>query len=284
MTNAQPGISAALWTGALRQICRRRAVILGYHGVANCEFRHDRFLLQLAPARFRRQLEMMRRAGFRFVTVAELARETAGGRRAPGLAAVSFDDGMRNNLTTALPILRELGITATVYVPTGWLGGRSPWIDDRADNAILAAQEVRELAAAGWEIGAHTVTHADLSALDYERSRHEIQQSCDDLFALTGTPVETFAYPFGRYGPTAVAAVRDCGLRAAVTTGARHWEPFELPRAMVGAADPYPIVLLKILDLYEPLLSSPPLRRLRAWSKRIRRDAQQDGHIGASPS
>jgi peptidoglycan/xylan/chitin deacetylase (PgdA/CDA1 family) len=269
----------SLWTLALAQIRQRRPVILGYHGIASCHLRDDMFLLQVPPARFRWQLEMMRDAGFEFVTVAELVRELAAGRRGCGLAAVSFDDGMRNNRTTALPILRELGIRATVYVPTGWIGGRSPWISDAADNAILDREDIRDLADQGWEIGAHTVTHADLSRLGYDEARREIQQSCEDLLALTGTPVETFAYPFGRYGTTAVAAVRDSGLRAAVTTGARHWDPFELPRAMVGGADPYPLVLLKILDLYEPLLSSPPMRRLRTWSKRIRGDALRDAQI-----
>ncbi len=282
MKSALRGISRGLWTRALRQVCRRRAVILGYHGVANCRRSDDLFLLQLPTARFRRQLEMMRDAGFRFVTVAELARQAAGGAPPAGVAAVSFDDGMQNNLTTAAPILRELGIPATVYVPTGWIGGRSRWIGDTGDNRILEPAEIRQLAAAGWEIGAHTVTHADLSTLEYRDAHDEIARSCDALHALTGTRVETFAYPFGRYGPEAVAAVRDCGLRAAVTTGARGWDPFELPRAMVGAADPYPIVLLKILGLYEPMLALPPLRSLRAWSKRVRSKALEDpGSDGA---
>jgi peptidoglycan/xylan/chitin deacetylase (PgdA/CDA1 family) len=254
----------------LRQIARRRAVILGYHGVAHQAWRDDRFLLQVSPDRFRRQLEAMLAAGFRFVTVAALARMAAGGSPPAGLAAVSFDDGMRNNLTTALPILRALGIPATVYVPSGWLGGTSPWLANGADNRILDDDDLRELAGEGWEIGAHTVNHTDLSTLDYDRCREEIANSCEQLSRLTDAAVETFAYPFGRYGPTAVRAVRDCGLVAAVTVGTRGWNPFELPRAMIGAADPDPIVLLKMVDLYEPLLAPPMMRRLRSWTKRRR--------------
>lgn len=256
-------------------------MILGYHGVASYGWREDRFLLQVRPQRFRRQLETMLSAGFHFLTVAELARAASGGPPPAGTAVVSFDDGMRNNVTTALPILRSLGIPATVYVPSGWIGGRSPWLGDGADNRILDADEIRELADAGWEIGAHTVTHADLSLLDYEQCHEEIERSCAQLSQLTGGPVETFAYPFGRYGPDAVRAVRDCGLSAAVTVGTRGWDPFELPRAMVGAADPDPVVLLKMLDLYEPLLLTTPMRRLRAWSKRARSQSLvTPGHAG----
>jgi peptidoglycan/xylan/chitin deacetylase (PgdA/CDA1 family) len=246
-------------------------VILGYHGVAPARRADDLFMLQIAPAKFRGQLELLLAAGFRFVTVADLAGQAAGGQPPPGLAAISFDDAMRNNLTTALPILRELGMTATLYVPTGWLGGHSPWIGPGGDNAILTADELPELVAAGWEIGAHTLTHADLSQLDYESCRREIEGSCRALKEITGVDVQTLAYPFGHYGTEAVAAARDCGLLAAVTTGSGSWEPFELTRAMIGAADPFPVMLLKLTDRYEPLLRSAPMRALRASSKEVRR-------------
>ena len=58
----------------LTAICRRRSVILGYHGVAESRRRDDLSLLLLAPERFRSQLELLLAAGFRFVTLVELAR------------------------------------------------------------------------------------------------------------------------------------------------------------------------------------------------------------------
>jgi peptidoglycan/xylan/chitin deacetylase (PgdA/CDA1 family) len=258
------------WTTALRRIGQRRSVILGYHGVARCPRKDDLFLLQLPPSRLRAQLEMMLEAGFRFVTVAELAAEAGGKPPTPGIAAVSFDDAMQNLRTAALPILQELGIRATVYVPTDWLGGRSPWIGPGGDGAILTEEELRELAAAGWELGLHTLSHADLSQLDYDGCRREIDGSRAALERIAGVRAETLAYPYGHYGPAAVQAARDAGLRAAVTTGSGSWEPFELTRAMVGAADPFPVVLLKLTDRYEPLLRSRPLRAVRDGSKVIR--------------
>lgn len=227
-------------------------------------------MLQLAPERFRHQLEEMKEAGFAFVTVAELARRAAGGPPPAGLAAVSFDDGMRNNLTVAAPILRELEVPATVYVPSGWLGGRSPYVGAGGDGAILTGEEVTELSRAGWEIGAHTITHADLEQLSYEECRREIDGCCEALRELTGQPVQTLAYPFGRYGQAAISATRDAGLLAAVTTGSGSWDPFELTRAMIGAADPLPVMWLKLTDRYEPLLASPPMRFVRQASKRAR--------------
>jgi peptidoglycan/xylan/chitin deacetylase (PgdA/CDA1 family) len=254
-------------------------VILGYHGVADCSRKDDEFMLQLPPARFRAQLELTLSAGYRFVTVAELARRAAGRRPPPGLAAVSFDDAMRNVFTVAWPILAELAIPATVYVPTDWLGGRSPWIGPGGDGAILARDDLRQLAAAGWELGTHTSTHADLSRLDYAHCRTEIDASCAVLEAIAGERVQTLAYPYGRYGPAAIAAARDAGLLAAVATCSRSWAPYELTRAMIGSADPLPVVLLKLTNRSDRMLSRPLrlARRTAEYARERRRGfAQQD--------
>jgi peptidoglycan/xylan/chitin deacetylase (PgdA/CDA1 family) len=276
---AQPHRQHEAWVRALRSVARRRAVILGYHGVAKCARKDDPFLLSIAPEKFRQQLEMMLAAGFQFVTVAELVRAAGGGTPPAGLAALSFDDGMRSTLTTALPIVRELGIRASVYVSTDWLGGSNPWISGPY-AAILNPDELPELAAAGWELGAHTVTHPDMATLDYDGCMREIEGSLAALERILGAPVETFAYPFGSYGPAAVAAARDAGLLAAVTTGSGSWEPYELTRAMIGAADPFPVVLLKITDRYEPLLRMVPLRAIRRASRRFRNQQLDDRRRG----
>jgi peptidoglycan/xylan/chitin deacetylase (PgdA/CDA1 family) len=258
-----------LWVSALRRIRRRRSVILGYHGIADAGVLDDLSLLLVPPARFRRQLELMLAAGFRFVTLAQLVEE-GGTEPPPGFAVVTFDDGMRNNHSVALPILRELGIPATVFVTVDFIGGSSPWVGAGGDGAMLSEDELRALVREGWELGAHTLTHADLSELDYEHCRREIDQSRAALERTFGVAVRTLAYPFGRYGPAALAAARDSGLLAAVTTGSGSWEHYELTRAMIGAADPLPIVLLKLTDRYEPLLQTAPLRLLRNASRRLR--------------
>jgi peptidoglycan/xylan/chitin deacetylase (PgdA/CDA1 family) len=195
----------------------------------------------------------------------------AGGSEPPaGLAAITFDDGMRNNHEVAWPILAEYEIPATVYVTIGFIDGSSPWVGSGGDGAMMSAAQLRELAAAGWELGAHTMTHPDMSKLGYEQCLAEIRDSAHELERLGGTAVRTFAYPFGRYGPAAIAAARDAGMLAAVTTGSGSWDPYELTRAMVGAADPLAVLLLKLTDRYEPLLASPPLRAARTASKQLR--------------
>jgi peptidoglycan/xylan/chitin deacetylase (PgdA/CDA1 family) len=256
------------YTQLLTRLARRRSVILGYHGVER-RAGPDRWRLQVPADTFEAQIELLLEAGFRFHTVAGFVRAAAGGSPPPGLAAISFDDGMRNNLTVALPILQRLGVPASVYVSSGLIGGQSPWVPGPGGR-MLDADEVLALSRAGWEIGAHTVTHADLATLSEEACLAEMTDGRDALERLTGTAVETFAYPFGRYGPAAVRAAERAGFTAALTTGSGRWDRFELTRAMVSAGDPFPLIALKLLDGYEPLLSLPPLRVARTASRTAR--------------
>ncbi len=271
MSHAVTGSRSRLsWLGPLRELRRRRSVILGYHGVADCDRRLDLSRLQVPPELFRRQLQMLSAAGFRFMTMSDAADELAREPPRPGLAVVTFDDGLRNNLTTAAPILSDLGIPATVYVACDFIGGHSPWIGAGGGGEMLSEEEIRVLARSGWEIGAHTLSHPDLATLGYDGCMNEIDGSRRVLESITGGRVDTFAYPFGRYGPEALAAVRDCGMRAAVTTGSGSWRRFELTRAMISAGDPTAILALKLVDLYEPLLRTAPLRAARRASRLVR--------------
>lgn len=279
-----PSATRGLWATALKRVAQRRSVILGYHGVGMAPARDDLFRLLVPPAQFAMHVGLLSEAGFRFVTVAELADELLGRGSPPGLAAISFDDGLKDNYTTALPILRELGIPATVYVVVGFIGGNSPWIRPSPAGRMLAEDEIRALAAEGWEIGAHTMTHPDLSRLDYGRCVSEIVRSREALERISGRPIRTFAYPFGRYGPEAVAAARNAGFRAAVTTGSGSWSPLELTRAMISARDPLPVMMLKLTDRYEPLVGSPALRVVRWASKQVRRREYEDDARPPGPS
>lgn len=261
----------AFWLSFLRRLRQRRSVILGYHGIADVPLAQDTSRLQVGPAKFERHVELLSQADFRFMTLSEAADELGGGRPRPGNAVITFDDGLRNNYTTALPILSRLRIRATVYVASDFIGGYSPWASPGAGGEMLNEEDIQALAAVGWEIGAHTLSHPDMTSLDYDQCRAEIEGSRRRLETIVGLPVDTFAYPFGLYGAETVRAVQDAGMRAAVTTGSGLWDRWQLTRAMVSNGDPYAIVALKMLDGYAPLLRTPPLRAARAMSVSARR-------------
>ena len=262
--------SAAL--AVLRRLRARRSVILAYHGVAPSHASVDPHFLRVAPDRFRGQVELLRDAGFEFVTVAELAdrRGNGDGPPPPGLVALSFDDGLQDNHAVLLPILKEHGIPATVYVMTGYIGKPYPWIE-QSDVRLMNEDELRELAAAGVELGAHTVSHPDMSELGREECLREMVESRDEVTRIAAEPVRTFAYPFCRYGDAAVAAAAEAGFDAAVTCHGRgDWSPHTMQRAMITGKDGTASFVLKMAGAYQPLFDSPPGRLFRASTRAAR--------------
>jgi peptidoglycan/xylan/chitin deacetylase (PgdA/CDA1 family) len=119
------------------------------------------------------------------------------------------------------------------------LGWASLPLSVRPTHRALEPAEVADLERGGlMEIGAHTVTHPDLSAQPAAIQRAEIQQSKADLQAWLGHPVESFAYPYGYYSAESVAAVREAGFEYACAclsrTVRRRSELLLLPRVDVG--------------------------------------------------
>jgi peptidoglycan/xylan/chitin deacetylase (PgdA/CDA1 family) len=170
---------------------------------------------------------------------------------------MTFDDGYRSVLTKARPILEQHGIPAIVFACTQPIERRtSLWYDavaradgeqaveglkratpDRWDaavarvtvplpdtdpEAVLRIEDIRALADAGIEIGAHTVSHPILANLPEERQKEEIEGCKESLERWTGREVRAFAYPNGQpavdYTPTTTRMVRDAGFDSAFTT------------------------------------------------------------------
>jgi len=129
---------------------------------------------------------------------------------------VSFDDAHRSVLALAAPLLAELQIPGTLFVPTGWIGMGPEWLD---------ADGLRALRDLGWSIGAHSVTHPRMSWSLYDedagrhaqRLREECERSRETLARILGEPPSLFAYPYGEDPPAAREAARAAGFAASFT-------------------------------------------------------------------
>jgi O-antigen biosynthesis protein len=190
--------------------------ILIYHSVDR-EF-DDRYARwAVSPERFDRHLRYLRAEGWRPITVSTLAGLFAAGAKVPERTVlVTFDDGLRDFLTGAMPILERHGVPATLYVVAGLIGQTSRWLAPLGEGgrAMLTEAELRDLAHAGVEIGAHTMTHPQLDLLAEATARREIAGSRRVLEDCTGLPVTTFAYPHGYQTPKTRALVREAGFSA----------------------------------------------------------------------
>ncbi|ARQ69714.1 polysaccharide deacetylase family protein [Streptomyces marincola] len=206
-----------------------------YHSIAYTTY--DPYKITVSPDRLHSQLTWLRRRGLRGVSVGELLRARAAGR-AERLVGLTFDDGYRDFLDTALPLLRAHGCTATVFVLPGRLHGSNAWDPDGPRKRLLNADGIKEVAAAGMEIGSHGMTHVTLRGADDEVLDHEVANSRRRLTDLTGVPVQGFCYPYGQLDRRAVAAVEAAGYgyACAISPG-RVTGQFALPRVHVGERD-----------------------------------------------
>ena len=141
---------------------------------------------------------------------------------------ISFDDGYADGYTEAFPILQRLDLVATYYIVTGRLG----WADR------LTVADVQALAAAGMEIGDHTVDHVDLTSLSGGRLNHEVVDARLAILQTLGELPVSFAYPFGDVNGRVAAAVESAGFEIAVTNregvGETWTNRFAVPRLRVG--------------------------------------------------
>jgi len=241
---------------------------LTYHGVCDLPRSQDHYRLCVAPDQLRRHIAKLRSWGYQLLTFGELARRAREGDPA-GCAALTFDDGLEDNLTHLVPVLAESGVPATVFVVSGWLGRPHP---DLPSRRILTAEEVRDLHSAGVEIGGHTVTHADLSTIGYPDSVREQAEARRQLEGLIDAQVTSAAYPFGRVAPDTAEACRVAGYRAACRiSGEGAWDdPFNLPRQnMVNGSSLFSL-RLKRDNRYETLKETAPARAARAVVRRAR--------------
>jgi peptidoglycan/xylan/chitin deacetylase (PgdA/CDA1 family) len=157
---------------------------------------------------------------------------------------LTFDDGYADNWELARPILQRYGFAATVFLVSGALGGFPTWTSEPAlqGRPLLTVAQIRELLAAGIEIGAHTRTHPSLTGVAEPEVREaEVKGSREDLERYLGRPVRSFAYPFGDYDAELLALVEHAGYEGACGTCPGINDPaapaFELCRLEVRGTD-----------------------------------------------
>lgn len=180
--------------------------------------------LRVTPAAFEKQVAWLHAQGFHFVTMQELY--TGWAKLPEKTVAITFDDGYADNLVNALPVLQKYNAKATIYVVVDrherdWSSYKKAHHNsgELARETKLTDEQVRLLVDSGLiEIGSHTLTHVNLATADPVLKEKELVESRQQLQALTGQPIDSFAYPFGIYGQQDVILARQAGYTTAVTT------------------------------------------------------------------
>jgi len=204
-----------------RSLSKRRVPVLLYHKIGPPPAGVQNPRSWVRPERLEWQMRLLAGWGYRTITPESLAAHYRGEEEAaPHSVLITFDDGSRSCHSTALPILKSFGFTATVFLVSEQLGGRAGWDrnEAHAGDDLLTLEEIQWLVQSGWSVGAHSMTHARLTGLSQEESEREIRESKLRLEAALSIPIRTFAYPYGAFTPEHAKIVRLAGYEIGFTT------------------------------------------------------------------
>ena len=254
---------------------KRRIPILMYHSISarlNGSV-HPYFETRTSPRNFGRQMQWLHETGCSVIGLSEVVGALSNeGTLPPKPVCLTFDDGFRDFLTEAFPILSKRRFPATVFLPTGYIGDERKTFKNRE---CLTWEEVRGLRSKGVVFGSHTVTHARLESLDGDELRSELQESKGRIEEETGAGVETFAYPFAfpeqntgfvsKLKEAVSAAGYRCGVTTMIGRASAGNDPLFLRRIPVNDFDDAALFRAKLEGSYDWLHS---LQRLSKFARK----------------
>jgi len=218
----------------------KKIPILMYHSISHSL--NPKFVqFTVPPTRFAEQMAYLHAYGYTPMTVTQYVDATK--KHLPEKPVVlTFDDGMEDFFTGALPILTRYSFPATLYITTAFVGGTCSWLRREGESArlMLTWEQIAQIQASGIECSAHSHTHPQLDMLSSSMAQDEIVASKQILEEHLGQRVTSFAYPYGYYTITTQRLAQAAGYTSACAVkhamNAEETDPFALTRLMVKAS------------------------------------------------
>lgn len=244
-----------------------KLAVLGYHSVShgsNAAETHNELYkhLSVSTDMFEKQMRWLQRHGYVFLRFSDLLEIREGKRIMPHRPAlVYFDDGYKDNYLNAYPVLKRLGIPATIFVVTDCLDKKKIlWetvLNPENANIFLSWKELCEIRDV-FDIGTHTITHRKLTSLEPEEVREELVRSRAYIEKQTGARVIAVSYPKSRFTQEIQKIAADCGFEFILSHGRgfRHSVDLRyLEKIPIGPEDSLRTFVLK-LGAYYPLYNA----------------------------
>lgn len=187
-----------------------------YHSIAN----NPRDPHAIHPEAFARQMTDLAQRQTQVLPLVQAIAELRAWRKFGGIA-ITFDDAYQDFLLNAAPVLKQHGFHATVFTPTGLLGGTAVWDTYDKSKRLMDWDELGEVYRLGFGIGSHTVSHPRLTECDAATLEYELRASLDSLTERFANMTPIISYPGGYFGRREMRAARRAGYMAGVGVASR---------------------------------------------------------------
>jgi peptidoglycan/xylan/chitin deacetylase (PgdA/CDA1 family) len=174
--------------------------------------------LTITPDRFAAEMRFLAEQNFSVISLEAGCERLETGGDLSRTIVLTFDDGYRDFLTHAIPILERHRLPATLFIATE--RKLASWRSNGNATLLLSRPELKEIKARGFSLGSHTVTHANLPSLDESALEHELTHSRATIAELGETFIP-FAYPGGTFTQRERDAVERAGYDCGVIVGGR---------------------------------------------------------------
>jgi len=214
----------------------KKIPILMYHHILSPSEKTPLKSLFVSPEIFDLQMRTLNFWGYQGKSMKALLPYLRGEKEGK-VFGITFDDGYRDVLENALPILDKYGFSSTCYIVTDEIGKFNRWDQKYNDrHPLMGVEDLNVWLNSGQDLGVHTATHADLSNLEESRYREEIlapKTKLEHLFP--GNQFIDFCYPYGKFSPSVVNFLEKSGYYQTATTTVRSIakvgdNPLLLPR------------------------------------------------------
>ncbi|GAC1389434.1 MAG: polysaccharide deacetylase family protein [Ktedonobacteraceae bacterium] len=261
----------------LAQHGKKKVPILMYHSISHSTNRKFK-QFTISPSLFAEHMAYLYQHAYTPITVTQFVNALSQGNSAlpERTVVLTFDDGFADFFTEALPVFKQYGFVATLYVVTACINGTSCWLkrEGEATRPMLTWDQLTEISAYGIECGAHSQHHAQLDILSHSAAQDEIVQSKRLLEQHLGREVSSFAYPYGYHTTTLRQQIREAGYTSACVVkhklGSEKSDPFALARLTVRA-DTSVDALASLLTKPSPSLVSIMYTFVRALAWQLAR-------------
>jgi len=188
------------------KVTNNKIPILMYHSISYEKGNS----LRVSKENFRKQMKYLKENNYTTLTIDDLYSYMKTGKIVPKKPIViTLDDGYKDNYTNAYPILKELGLKATVFVITGAID---------LEKNFLTSNEIKLMDANNIRIESHTVAHEHLTKISYSDNIKTMASSKAKLETILNRKINYIAYPYGEYNETVIKAAKESGYKLAFST------------------------------------------------------------------